>query len=53
MMCDRCHEPMAPEESKAYEVAGATGPGITIHVHELPCARPAWARPRMYPARRS
>ncbi|MFF2964208.1 hypothetical protein ACFVT1_36195 [Streptomyces sp. NPDC057963] len=44
---------MTSEESKAYEVAGATGPGITIHVHEQPCALPACAQPRTYPACRS
>ncbi|MFF3955421.1 hypothetical protein ACFYY1_19635 [Streptomyces sp. NPDC001890] len=40
---------MAPGESKTYDIPGATGPGITIRVHERPCALPASARPKPYP----
>ncbi|GGT70781.1 hypothetical protein GCM10010207_81260 [Streptomyces atratus] len=41
MMCDRCHQPVTREESKPYEVPGASGPGITIYVHKRPCALPS------------
>lgn len=49
MRCDHCQQPMAPGESKTYDIPGATGPGITIRVHERPCALPASARPKPYP----
>lgn len=34
MMCDRCRQPMTAEESEPYEIPGATGPGITLHLHK-------------------
>lgn len=49
MMCDRCQQPMTAEESEKYEVLGATGPGITLHVHKRLCELPASARPTPYP----
>ncbi|MER5847130.1 hypothetical protein ABT126_08705 [Streptomyces sp. NPDC002012] len=39
---------MTRAESKAYEVPGATGPGITIYVHERDCSMPRTTRPRTY-----
>lgn len=52
MMCDRCHQPVTREESKPYNVPGASGPGITIYVHKRPCAVPVSAQPQTYPQRR-
>lgn len=52
MMCDRCQKPMTAEESEAYEMPGATGPGLTIRVHRRPCSLPVAARPTPYPRER-
>ncbi|MCX4734300.1 hypothetical protein [Streptomyces sp. NBC_01363] len=52
MMCDCCQQPMTPEESKSVDIPGATGPGITIHLHKWPCSLPAASRPRPYPHER-
>lgn len=46
MMCERCDQPMTDEESKAYIIPGASGPGLTIRVHKDPCPSPH--RPRTY-----
>ncbi|MFD7862596.1 hypothetical protein [Streptomyces sp. NPDC059783] len=48
MICARCDEPMTDEEAVAYAVPGASGPGITIHVHRVLCDIPA-TTPRRYP----
>lgn len=43
MMCDRCQQPMTGEESKPYEIPGAIGPGITLHLHKGLCPLPVSA----------
>ncbi|MFI5771812.1 hypothetical protein ACIA74_25375 [Streptomyces sp. NPDC051658] len=40
---------MRPEESKQYEIPGATGPGTTINLHKRSCSLPASSRPAPYP----
>lgn len=52
MMCDRCHQSLTAEEAERYEVPGATGPGVTLHLHKEPCSLPASARPTPYPRER-
>lgn len=52
MTCDCCQKPMAPGESKTYDVPGATGPGVTLHVHKEPCSLPVAHRPTPYSVRR-
>lgn len=52
MMCDRCQQPMTAEESKPYEIPGATGPGITLHLHKELCPRLASARATPHPRER-
>ncbi|WP_371777120.1 hypothetical protein [Streptomyces sp. NBC_01438] len=46
MICDRCDRPMTADDSSAYDIPGATGPGVTITVHRELCTPPP--RPRTY-----
>lgn len=52
MMCASCQQPLKAGESTPYEIDGASGPGITIHVHKWGCQLPAAHRPTPYPNER-
>lgn len=43
--CDRCRQPVAPEESKTHEVPGTTDPSLTVHMHKRPYALPVPGKP--------
>ncbi len=52
MMCDRCQEPMTPEQSEKHEMHGASGSGITLYLHKRGCSLPATSTPTPYPNER-
>ncbi|MFG2671147.1 hypothetical protein [Streptomyces sp. NPDC048445] len=49
MICDRCDRPMTADESSAYDIPGATGPGVTITVHRELCTPPPRRRTCPHP----